>query len=68
MMGHVNDDAVKTQCGEISKSAESCISQWKLQNLEFNCKLRTIHVEFTISDFGSEMQDSSNFEICGMAL
>src|SRR6266498_3673290 len=67
MTGHVNDNAVK----KVRRNFEiGRILHFKseIRNLELNYKLSTIYVQFKISDFGSEMQDSSNFEIFGIAL
>jgi len=46
---------------DILKSDKSCISDPKFRNIELD---RTaLRVQFAISDFGYEMQDSSDFKI-----
>jgi len=47
---------------EISKLDESCISNPKLEISNWTARV-VCEVQFEISSFGFEMQDSSNFEI-----
>jgi len=42
------------------KMDESCISNPKSENSNWTARMR---VQFKVSDFGFEVQDSSNFEI-----
>src|SRR5437867_2196629 len=55
---HLSNRALKRR--EILKLDESCISNPKFGNFELDL---AVDVQFKISDFGFEMQDSSNFKI-----
>src|SRR5262245_24271173 len=55
---------VSDDCREINlKLDESCISNPRSKISDWTVRVSTLQVQFQISDFGFEMQDSSNFKL-----